>query len=101
MSTDVLVESFEEGDLITRYVRSPHRHNAMLAQTGVDVFLTMMLKDNFIHADLHPGACREGGREGGREAGRHGWGGPEQIARGVSNRRASATMRFDMPPNPS
>eukprot|EP00198_Chlamydomonas_reinhardtii_P013171 XP_001702508.1 predicted protein [Chlamydomonas reinhardtii] len=55
VSTDVLVESFEEGDLITRYVRSPHRHNAMLAQTGVDVFLTMMLKDNFIHADLHPG----------------------------------------------
>ncbi|GLC33812.1 hypothetical protein PLESTM_000122200 [Pleodorina starrii] len=52
---DVLVESFEDGDLIMGYVRSPHRHNAMLAQTGVDVFLTMMLRDNFIHADLHPG----------------------------------------------
>ncbi|EFJ44870.1 hypothetical protein VOLCADRAFT_106245 [Volvox carteri f. nagariensis] len=55
VTPDVLVESFEEGDLITRYVRNPHRHNAMLAQTGVDVFLTMMLRDNFIHADLHPG----------------------------------------------
>ncbi|GIL43566.1 hypothetical protein Vafri_1197 [Volvox africanus] len=52
---DVLVESFEDGDLIMRYVRNPHRHNAILAQTGVDVFLNMMLRDNFIHADLHPG----------------------------------------------
>lgn len=43
-----------------RYVRSPHRHNATLAQTGVNVFLNMMLKDNFIHADLHPGASVSG-----------------------------------------
>ncbi|GFR41310.1 hypothetical protein Agub_g1990 [Astrephomene gubernaculifera] len=55
VSQDVLVESYEDGDLIMRYVRSPHRHNAMLAQTGVTVFLAMMLRDNFIHADLHPG----------------------------------------------
>ncbi|KAG2497982.1 hypothetical protein HYH03_004241 [Edaphochlamys debaryana] len=55
VTADVLVESFEEGDLISRYVRQPHRHNALLAQAGVDVFLNMMLKDNFIHADLHPG----------------------------------------------
>ncbi|KXZ42332.1 hypothetical protein GPECTOR_160g114 [Gonium pectorale] len=55
VGSDVLVESYEEGDLISRYVRSPHRHNTMLAQTGVDVFLSMMLRDNFIHADLHPG----------------------------------------------
>lgn len=55
VAPDVLVESFEEGKLISRYVRSKHRHNEVLAQTGVDIFLKMMLADNFIHADLHPG----------------------------------------------
>lgn len=62
VGSDVLVESFEDGDLIMRYVRSPHRHNALLAQTGVSAFLNMMLRDNFIHADLHPG--ERAGREG-------------------------------------
>eukprot|EP00201_Polytomella_parva_P013490 CAMPEP_0175061018 /NCGR_PEP_ID=MMETSP0052_2-20121109/13355_1 /TAXON_ID=51329 ORGANISM="Polytomella parva, Strain SAG 63-3" /NCGR_SAMPLE_ID=MMETSP0052_2 /ASSEMBLY_ACC=CAM_ASM_000194 /LENGTH=425 /DNA_ID=CAMNT_0016326833 /DNA_START=703 /DNA_END=1980 /DNA_ORIENTATION=- len=55
VSTDVLVESFEEGCLISRYVRQQHPYNRVLAKTGVGLFLKMMLHDNFIHADLHPG----------------------------------------------
>ena len=50
------VESFEEGQLISRYVNSPSNpHNTKLAAIGLGSYLKMLLKDNFIHADLHPG----------------------------------------------
>ena len=50
------MESFEEGQLISRYVNSPSNpHNAKLAAIGLGSYLKMLLKDNFIHADLHPG----------------------------------------------
>ena len=50
------VESFEEGQLISRYVNNPgNPHNVKLAGIGLDSYLKMLLKDNFIHADLHPG----------------------------------------------
>lgn len=55
VAPSVLVESFEEGQLISRYVRTPGRLNVSLARGGVTLFLKMMLGDNFIHADLHPG----------------------------------------------
>ena len=50
------MESFEEGQLISRYVNNPgNPHNVKLAGIGLDSYLKMLLKDNFIHADLHPG----------------------------------------------
>ena len=50
------MESFEEGQLISRYVNSPSNpHNTKLAAIGLGSYLKMLLKDNFIHADLHPG----------------------------------------------
>jgi aarF domain-containing kinase len=56
VSEDVLVETFEEGRLISNYVNNPgHRHSAALANLGLDCYLKMLLHDNFVHADLHPG----------------------------------------------
>ncbi|MEW5303093.1 MAG: hypothetical protein WDW36_005820 [Sanguina aurantia] len=52
----VLVESFEEGALISCYVKTPgYKHNSAIAETGMKLYLQMLLQDNFIHADLHPG----------------------------------------------
>jgi len=55
VASDVLVESFEEGRHISHYVGTPGRHNKKLADLGLHCYLKMLLKDNFIHADLHPG----------------------------------------------
>ncbi|KAK9817109.1 hypothetical protein WJX72_009682 [[Myrmecia] bisecta] len=56
VAPDVLVETFEEGRLISNYVNNPgHRHSAALANLGLDCYLKMLLTDNFVHADLHPG----------------------------------------------
>ena len=47
----VLVETFEQGQLIHSFVDNPHNpHNAELANIGRDCFLKMLLNDNFIHA---------------------------------------------------
>ena len=35
-----------------------------LAQSGSDLFLQMILTDNFFHADIHPGNCLVGQRKG-------------------------------------
>lgn len=57
VSPEVLVETFETGEHITKYVEmgpgAPH--NADLAALGSGAMLQMMLVDNFVHADLHPG----------------------------------------------
>lgn len=58
-SSGVLVESFEPGDLGTTIVRrgtTGDRAEAhFLIARGEDVYLQMLLVDNFMHADLHPG----------------------------------------------
>jgi len=56
----VLVESYEEGDSIIRYVRQceesgPSEVSKPLAKIGLHLMLKMMLLDAFVHADLHPG----------------------------------------------
>jgi aarF domain-containing kinase len=52
----VLVETFEEGEHISAYVAAPDgRHSKTLAGLGLGCYLKMLLRDNFIHADLHPG----------------------------------------------
>jgi hypothetical protein len=58
------VETFETGEHITKYVEmgpgAPH--NADLAELGSGAMLQMMLVDNLIHSDLHPGmgTCNPG-----------------------------------------
>jgi len=58
MTTDeVLVETFEHGMSLNTYMRSykdPLEHKR-LAKIGLVSFLKMILVQNFIHADLHPG----------------------------------------------
>jgi aarF domain-containing kinase len=92
VSSSVLVETFEEGRLISRDVSDSQVHmqqkqqqqqqisqvvssscdalaaevscevpdrgskrRVLLAETGLNLYLQMLLKDNFCHADLHPG----------------------------------------------
>ncbi|XP_041358661.1 uncharacterized aarF domain-containing protein kinase 2-like [Gigantopelta aegis] len=56
---DVLVESFEEGEPISKFLKDESDHPAglreKLAQLGVDALLQMVFVDNFVHGDLHPG----------------------------------------------
>eukprot|EP00890_Picochlorum_soloecismus_P002191 jgi/Picsp_1/2973/NSC_01197-R1_probable serine threonine-protein kinase abkc-like len=54
-SEDVLVESFEEGDHISTYLGKSCPYNRTLANLGMTCYLKMLLNDNLIHADLHPG----------------------------------------------
>lgn len=53
----VLVETFEEGKHISEYVaRGPGApHNSELAVIGARAMLLMLVKDNLVHSDLHPG----------------------------------------------
>eukprot|EP00898_Chlorokybus_atmophyticus_P003011 jgi/Chlat1/3710/Chrsp251S03863 len=52
----VLVETYEKGDFVTKYVENPeHPICEQLALLGVSTLLKMLLVDNFLHADLHPG----------------------------------------------
>jgi predicted unusual protein kinase regulating ubiquinone biosynthesis (AarF/ABC1/UbiB family) len=53
----VIVESFEPGVPMNHYLKSPHlkKDKRRLASLGLNAYLKMMLNDNFIHADLHPG----------------------------------------------
>ncbi|GFH25969.1 ABC1 domain-containing protein, partial [Haematococcus lacustris] len=51
VAKDVLVESFEDGALISTFVNQPdYKHRGMLAETGLTCYLQMLLRDNFIHA---------------------------------------------------
>lgn len=52
----VLVETFERGVTISNYMDSDDEElRKSIAETGCKVLLKMMLADNFVHADLHPG----------------------------------------------
>lgn len=56
VSQSVLIESFEDGDLISNLVHNPDYQTSIeVSHTGVDVYLKMLMRDNFLHADLHPG----------------------------------------------
>ncbi|KAG5234877.1 hypothetical protein OIU76_026106 [Salix suchowensis] len=54
----VLVESYEQGESVSHYVDDLEGHNRIktaLAHIGSHALLKMLLVDNFIHADMHPG----------------------------------------------
>lgn len=53
----VLVETFEEGEHISAYVArgAGAPYNSDLAQVGARTMLHMMVVDNLVHSDLHPG----------------------------------------------
>uniref|UniRef100_A0A8C6S4F7 AarF domain containing kinase 2 n=1 Tax=Neogobius melanostomus TaxID=47308 RepID=A0A8C6S4F7_9GOBI len=53
----ILVETFEESEPISNYLRSdiPLEVKQKIARMGVDTLLKMVFVDNFVHGDLHPG----------------------------------------------
>ncbi|XAR66378.1 Cadmium-transporting ATPase [Bertholletia excelsa] len=54
----VLVETFEHGESVSHYVDELEGHTRVksaLAHIGTHALLKMLLVDNFIHADMHPG----------------------------------------------
>ncbi|KAL7102954.1 hypothetical protein ACP275_08G150600 [Erythranthe tilingii] len=54
----VLVESFEHGECVSHYVDElggNDRVKSALAHIGTHALLKMLLVDNFVHADMHPG----------------------------------------------
>ncbi|KAD4178927.1 hypothetical protein E3N88_27518 [Mikania micrantha] len=54
----ILVETFEHGESILHYVDELEGHVGIksgLAHIGTHALLKMLLVDNFIHADMHPG----------------------------------------------
>ncbi|XP_044496784.1 probable serine/threonine-protein kinase abkC [Mangifera indica] len=54
----VLVESYEQGESVSHYVDELKGHariKTALAHIGTHALLKMLLVDNFIHADMHPG----------------------------------------------
>ncbi|XP_030473180.2 uncharacterized protein LOC115690840 [Syzygium oleosum] len=54
----VLVETYEQGECVSHYVDGLEGHarlKSALAHIGTHALLKMLLVDNFIHADMHPG----------------------------------------------
>ncbi|XP_023338999.1 uncharacterized aarF domain-containing protein kinase 2 isoform X2 [Eurytemora carolleeae] len=56
-NTEILVETWADGDSIDSYIRSADSSETKieLARLGVDMLLQMVFKDNYWHGDLHPG----------------------------------------------
>ena len=54
-TSNVLVETFEEGTPLNVLIENPHWINTSVASVGIKAFLKMMILDNFLHGDLHPG----------------------------------------------
>jgi aarF domain-containing kinase len=55
---DLLIETWQEGISLDRFIKdNPETsiESRKLAEAGLSAFLKMLLWDNFIHADLHPG----------------------------------------------
>ncbi|KAL2612019.1 hypothetical protein R1flu_023711 [Riccia fluitans] len=55
VSEGVIVESFENGSALHQFLRHRSSLNTQIAAVGVDTYLKMLLTDNFVHTDLHPG----------------------------------------------
>mmetsp|Transcript_23336 Transcript_23336/g.30480 ORF Transcript_23336/g.30480 Transcript_23336/m.30480 type:complete len:540 (-) Transcript_23336:105-1724(-) len=52
----VLVETFEEGQLLSEILAKDDRHlKSRIAKVGLTAFLHMTFLHNFVHGDLHPG----------------------------------------------
>ncbi|GAB4831086.1 hypothetical protein Ancab_005096 [Ancistrocladus abbreviatus] len=54
----VLVETYEQGESVTHFIDDLEGHDsvkAAVAHIGTHALLKMLLVDNFIHADMHPG----------------------------------------------
>ena len=51
----VLCETFERGEALSSAIRRGCEDNATTCALGVDTYLKMLLRDNFLHSDLHPG----------------------------------------------
>ncbi|KAJ1379397.1 UbiB domain [Sesbania bispinosa] len=54
----VLVETYEQGESVLHFVEGLEGHEhirSALAHIGTHALLKMLLVDNFIHADMHPG----------------------------------------------
>ncbi|TCD66488.1 hypothetical protein EIP91_001313 [Steccherinum ochraceum] len=52
----VLVEEFQNALPLETFMRNGGGpYNDLLAEVGLDAFLNMLLLDNFVHSDLHPG----------------------------------------------
>jgi aarF domain-containing kinase len=54
-SEAVLIETFEQGQSVAKFMGKPGRFNAEIVSLGVDCYLSMLLRDRFVHQDLHPG----------------------------------------------
>ncbi|KAH9944240.1 ABC1-domain-containing protein [Epithele typhae] len=55
-SQDLLVEEFENALPLELFLKNGGGpYNDTLAEVGLDAFLNMLLLDNFVHSDLHPG----------------------------------------------
>ncbi|CAL1694982.1 unnamed protein product [Somion occarium] len=53
---DLLVEEYENALSLETFMRNGGGpYNDVLAEVGLDSFLNMLLLDNFVHSDLHPG----------------------------------------------
>jgi aarF domain-containing kinase len=64
VTADVLVETFEHGDSVSRFVEGkvlPPSDPAemplksQICSIGVNLFFKMVLNDNYVHGDMHPG----------------------------------------------
>jgi len=55
VSQDVLIESFEQGEEISRFFEIDSSLRKSIALTGIKAFFKMLFEDNFFHSDLHPG----------------------------------------------
>jgi aarF domain-containing kinase len=51
----VLVETFEEGELVSRHFFADMNTRKRISKLGLTSILQMVFTDNFVHADLHPG----------------------------------------------
>ena len=43
------------GESVANYIRERSPFNTRIVALGVDTYLKMLLQDNFVHTDLHPG----------------------------------------------
>eukprot|EP00879_Flechtneria_rotunda_P001554 GHRR01001713.1.p1 GENE.GHRR01001713.1~~GHRR01001713.1.p1 ORF type:complete len:1175 (+),score=492.98 GHRR01001713.1:413-3937(+) len=55
VSDQVLVETFEAGRSVAKFMKEATPLNTHIVALGVDAYLKMLLVDNFVHTDLHPG----------------------------------------------